>query len=89
MNMAAHLADVLAHVLDERDHVMLANGLDGGDSLNVEGRLLLDLREVVDRHLVEPHPRLDGENLDLEPARELRTLGEDAGHLLSAVAGDH
>ncbi len=83
------LADVLANVLDEGHHVVVTQLLDLGDARDIESGLLLDLGEIVDRDFAQPHPRLDGENLDLEPACELRTLGEDRSHLLTAVSRDH
>ena len=89
MDVPPGLADVLADVLDERDDVVVADRLDLGDPGDVEGGLLLDLGEVLDRHLLEPDPGLDGQDLDLEPPGELRALREDGRHLLAAVTGDH
>jgi hypothetical protein len=89
VDVPARVSDVLANVLDERDDVVMARRLDLGDPLDVECRLLLDLGQIFDRDLAEPHASLDGQHLDLEPAGELGTLREDRRHLLTAVPGYH
>ena len=65
MDVPAGSAHVLPDVLDERDHVVMPDGLDLLDPGDVESGLLLDLGEVLDGHLPEAHPRFDGQHLDL------------------------
>ena len=81
--------DVLGHVRDERDHVVLDFLLDRVDARDVEARPLLDGLEGFPRHDPALGQHLGGGDLDLEPGREAVLVGPEPGHLGPGVAGDH
>jgi len=65
VHVFAGLADVLGHVRQERDHVVIGGLLDLGYPGDVERRLPLDLGDRLVGHLAERVPRLDGGDLDV------------------------
>jgi hypothetical protein len=78
-----------ADVLDERGDVVLRHLLELGDAPRIEGRALAHGAGVVLGDPPEARPRLDGEDLDLEPVGQPRLVGPHGGHLGQRVPGDH
>ena len=89
VDVLARLADVLGHVGEEGDHVVVGRLLDLGHPRRLEGRLGLDLGDRLGRHLAELRPGAHGGHLDLQPAAHLGLFGPQAGHLGQRVAFDH
>ena len=87
-----HVAvDVLAHVGEERNDIVVGDRLDGVDLLLVEVGVLADPRRLLagDADLTHLGVRLAGEDLDLLPDAVLVLEREDVAHLGTGVAVDH
>ena len=84
------LVDVLAHVGEEGDDVVVGHGLDGVDLVLVEVRVLADPGGLLlrDADLAHLGMRLAGQHLDLLPDAVLVLQGEDVAHLRTGVAID-
>jgi hypothetical protein len=89
VNVLALLTDVLGHVGEERDHVVVGCALDLVDALHREAGLLADDRGGLHRDDAELRLRPAREDLDLLP--DLVFVGErpDPAHLRARVAFDH
>ncbi len=83
--------DVLGHVGEERDDVVVGDGLELVDARDLERGVRADVRGLLarDADLAELGLRLARENLDLLPDLELVLELPDAGHLGAGVARDH
>ena len=83
--------DVLAHVGEEGDDVVVGHGLDGVDLVLVEVRVLADPGGLLarDANLAHLGVRLTGQDLNLLPDAVLVLQGEDVAHLRTGVAIDH
>ena len=87
-----HVAvDVLAHVGEEGDDIVVGDRLDGVDLLLVKGGVVADPRGLLlgDADLPELGLSLAGEHLDLLPDGVLVLQREDVAHLRTGVAIDH
>jgi hypothetical protein len=83
-------AELLADRVHEGRHVVLRPRLDLGHARRRRNlRPLADRACVVRRYRAELGPRIQGGELDLEPARELVLLRPHRGHGGSGVPGDH
>ena len=83
--------DILAHVGEERDDVVVGHGLDGIDFGAVEARVLADPRGLFlgDAAGTKLGLRLAGEHFDFLPDGVLVFEREDVAHLGAGVAVDH
>ena len=83
--------DVLGHVGEERDDVVVGDGLELVDALDLERGGRADVRGLLggDARLPQLGLRLAREDLDLLPDLELVLELPDAGHLGTGVARDH
>ena len=83
--------DMLAHVGEERDDVMVGHGLDGIDLGAVERGVLADPGGLLlgDAALAELCLGFAGQDLDLLPDSVLVLQREDMAHLGARVAIDH
>ena len=84
----AGLADALLHDVDEGGDVVVGDALALLDRGGVDRCPLADRLGVGWRDHAELGPRLDREELDLEPGGEPRLVGEQLGHLGQGVARD-
>ena len=75
---ALRLADALLHDVDERGDVVLGDQLALVDRGDVEAGALAHRDRGRLRDDAELGPRLDGEDLDLQPGAEARLVGEEA-----------
>ena len=89
VHVLAGVADVLGHVGEEGDHVVVGGRLDLLHAGHVERRLGDDLLDGLVRHLAEPVPGLHGGDLDVQPGLHLGLFGPDRTHLRERVALDH
>ena len=83
------LADALLHDVDERGDIVVGDLLALVHRGHVDPRALAHGSRRVGRNDAELGPRLDREDLDLEPRAEARLVGEEVGDVGERVAGDH
>ncbi len=83
--------DVLGHVGEERDDVVVGDGFELVDALDFERGVRADVGSLLggDAGLPQLGLRFAREHLDLLPDRELVLEVPDAGHLGTGVARDH
>ena len=83
--------DVLSHVGEEGDDVVVGDGLDGVDLLLVEGSVLADVGGLIlgDADLAHLGVSLAGEHLDFLPDGVLVLEREDVAHLRAGIAINH
>ena len=86
-------ADLLRHPIEEGDHVVLGDGLNGVDGGDVDGGLRCPpvpqrLGGAL-RHDTEISQLLGGMRLDLEPDAEAGFRFPDGNHVGAGIAGDH
>ena len=89
VDVLAGVADVLGHVGEEGDDVVVGGLLDLVDAGDVERGLGLDLVDRVAGDLAEPVPGLHGGDLHVEPGLHPGLVGPDRAHLRERVALDH
>ena len=89
VDVLARVADVLGHVRQEGDDVVVGRLFDLGDADHVERRLRLDLLDGFVGHVAELVPGLHGGDLDIEPGLHLGLFAPDGAHLGQGVALDH
>ncbi len=89
VDVLARLADVLGHVGEEGDDVVIGRLLDLGHAGRVEVGLGLDLGDRLGRHLAERAPGAHGGDLDPQPGAHPGLVGPDGAHLRQCVALDH
>ena len=87
--MPAGGPDALLHHVDERGHVVLGDAFACFDRFHVETRSLTDRGRVGPWDHPELGPRLDREDLDLEPSSVAGVVGEQRRHRFERVSGDH
>ncbi len=83
------VADVLGHVGQKGDDVVVGGLLDLGHPGGVKGGPGLDLGHGLVGDLAEPVPGAHRGELDLEPGLQLGLFGPDGAHLGQRVAIDH
>ena len=83
------VADVLGHVGQKGDDVMVGGLLDLGDAGGVKPGPRLDLGHGLVGDPAEPVPGAHRRELDLEPGPQLGFVGPDGAHLGQRVAIDH
>ena len=83
--------DILSHIGEERDNVMVGDGLDGVNLFFVELGVLANPRGLFarDANLAHLGVGLAGEHFDLLPDGVLVLKGEDVSHFGASVAVDH
>ena len=86
---ARGLADTFLNHVDERGDVVIGDALAFVHRVDVEAGALADRARVCLRNHAELRPRLDREDLDLEPRPEARLVREEVGDLGERVARDH
>ncbi len=74
-------ADLLLHYIDEGGDVVIGDLLALVDRVDIEPRALAYGSSVGFGNHTEARPRLDREDLDLEPRAEARLVGEERGDL--------
>jgi hypothetical protein len=89
MDPPSGFADGLGDILDERGDVVPGDAFELLDAREVERSALAHLTRVAVGHDAEPRPRLDDEDLDLQPVAQASGVGPHRRHLGKGVPRDH
>ncbi len=89
MDEPRFLADVLGHVRQEGDHIVIERLLQFIDAVDGEIRPLANHRNCLSRDDPELGLGFTGVNFDFEPGLEFGLVGPDRPHFGTRVALDH